>query len=78
VNGKGKEKGKGKRKKKTTDDNDENCAICNKAYTCMDGEDWICCNLCSLWYHRQCANLEDESEWCRLSGDEPFICAMCQ
>jgi hypothetical protein len=18
------------------------------------------------------------SEWCRLSGDEPFICAMCQ
>jgi hypothetical protein len=38
VNGKGKEKGKGKRKKKTTDDNDENCAICNKAYTCMD--DW--------------------------------------
>lgn len=78
VNGKGKEKGKGKRKKKTTDDNDENCAICNKAYTCMEGEDWICCNLCSLWYHRQCANLEDESEWCRLSGDEPFICAMCQ
>ena len=78
VNGKGKQKGKGKRKKKTTDDNDENCAICNKAYTCMDGEDWICCNLCSLWHHRQCANLEDESEWCRLSGDEPFICTMCQ
>jgi len=73
---KGKGKGKGKGKKKTTDDNDEYCANCNKAY--MEGEDWICCDLCSLWYHRQCANLEDESEWCRLSGDEPFICAMCQ
>jgi hypothetical protein len=54
----------GKQKTKFSDESDENCAICYKGY--VEGEDWIQCDICSLWYHRFCVNLED--------GDEKVIC----
>ena len=56
--GKGKGKrSKGKQKTKFSGESDENCAICYKGY--VEGEDWIQCDICSLWYHRFCVNLED-------------------
>lgn len=79
--GKGKYKGKGKGKRKKTSEEtqetDEKCVICNLAYS--DGEEWICCDVCSLWYHRDCAQLQDDNEWHRLSEEgQPFVCPMCQ
>ncbi|CAG2206493.1 PIF1 [Mytilus edulis] len=74
---KGKGKGKGKKTKKVEETiEDENCAICNKTY--IDGEDWINCDVCTLWFHRQCVNLEDEAEWaCLTEEDGSFTCPLC-
>ena len=79
--GKGKGKGKrskGKQKTKFSGESDENCAICYKGY--VEGEDWIQCDICSLWYHRFCVNLEDGDEWCRLTENvgEQFRCQLCE
>jgi hypothetical protein len=79
--GKGKGKGKrskGKQKTKFSGESDENCAICYKGY--VEGEDWIQCDICSLWYHRFCVNLEDGDEWCRLTEnvEEQFRCQLCE
>lgn len=72
---KGKGKGRGK-KRKTSEDSDDKCSVCNRS--ALEGEFWICCDYCSLWYHRDCVHLQDEQEWLRLteSGD-PFSCPMC-
>ena len=53
-------------------------AICYKGY--VEGEDWIQCDICSLWYHRFCVNLEDGDEWCRLTEnvEEQFRCQLCE
>ena len=76
---KGKGKGKGKKSKRieeTSEETDDKCVICNLAYS--DGEEWICCDVCLLWYHRDCAQLQDDCEWQRLSEEgEQFICPMC-
>lgn len=75
--GKGKGKcSKGQQKAKSSGESDENCANCYKGY--VDGEDWIQCNICSLWYHRFCVNLEDGDEWCRLTDNvgEQFRCQL--
>ncbi|CAG2238419.1 unnamed protein product [Mytilus edulis] len=74
---KGKGKGKGKKTKKVEETiEDENCAICNKTY--IDGEDWINCDVCTLWFSSQCVNLEDEAEWaCLTEEDGSFTCPLC-
>lgn len=74
-NRKGTGKGRGK-KRKTSEDSDDKCSVCNKS--ALEGEFWICCDYCSLWYHRDSVHLQDEQEWLRLteSGD-PFSCPMC-
>lgn len=73
--GKGKGKSKGK-KAKTSEDTDEKCTVCYKSY--VSGEQWISCDLCSLWYHRNCVHLQNEDEWLKYSEeDEPFSCPMC-
>ena len=79
--GKGKGNGKrskGKQKTKFSGESDENCAICYKSY--VEVEDWIQCDICSLWYHRFCVNLEDVDECCRLTENvgEQFRCQLCQ
>ena len=46
-----------KQKSHESDENDnENCGICYKKY--KEGEDWICCDNSTVWYHRQCVALE--------------------
>ena len=71
-------KKKGKRKAESShDDSDEKCAVCNSKYA--DGEQWICCDECSMWYHRQCVQINNDNEWARLMEDgEPYSCPMCQ
>ena len=57
---KGTGKGKGKRSEKETkeDDNTEQaCGICIKFY--KEGEEWIMCDGCSVWYHKDCVGLDD-------------------
>lgn len=40
-------------------------------------EDWICLDLCSIWYHRECVGLEDE-EWIMVSDAAAlYTCPMC-
>lgn len=77
--GKGKGKGKGKSRGKVTQtsyEDSDKCAVCNISY--IEGEDWICCDLCSLWYHRECVNLQEEQQWLKYSEEEePFTCPMC-
>ena len=68
-------KGKGKRKQEESDD--ENCAICYKTY--KDGEDWICCDNGTLWYHRYCTGLENVSLWEKYTvDDDEYLCPLCQ
>lgn len=72
-------KGKGRGKRKTPAatgcDSDENCTMCNGHY--VNREDWISCDICNLWYHRKCVNIQDEEEWC--GGNEGVLsCPLCQ
>ena len=77
--GKGKKKGKGKAKKrKQEEDNDSDlCSICYKGY--IDGEEWVSCDVCLLWYHRQCAGVSDD-EWIAMTEDTDvqFSCTFCK
>ena len=73
---KGKAKGRKKVASETVTESDENCAICNR--TEIEGEDWISCDICHLWYHRTCVNIDDE-EWNHLTvEDAVYTCPLCQ
>ncbi|CAC5417899.1 unnamed protein product [Mytilus coruscus] len=76
----GKGKGKGKSRKKNIPisyESDEKCTVCNKPD--IGDEDWICCDACYLWYHRDCANLQDDETWASLSDEGAvFTCPLCQ
>ena len=74
---KGKGKGKGKKSSKQEESDDENCPVCYHAYT--EGEDMICCDNCQLWYHRNCAKLDDASDWEYYTVDDnDYFCPLCQ
>lgn len=72
-----KSKGKGKegKKRKTSEDSDDKCSVCNKSS--FEGEFWICCDYCSLWYHRDCVHLQDEQEWLTYRIRRFLSCPMC-
>ena len=54
----------------------ESCGVCFKAE--KDGEDWICCDLCLVWFHRECVALQDDEEWILYSTDGAvFACPLC-
>ena len=54
---------------------DENCVVCNGNYVYDD--DWISCDTCYLWYHRECANLQDD-EGQSSNGKGVYTCPLCQ
>lgn len=74
-------KGRSKRFKKCknidkSDSTEDSCGICSKIY--KDGQEWICCDSCGIWYHRDCVGLEEE-DWVYFSSpDAVFICPMCR
>jgi hypothetical protein len=52
------------------------CGVCMNVYE--TDEDWICCDSCCTWYHRDCIGLEDE-EWNYFSDAAAiYICPICQ
>jgi ATP-dependent DNA helicase PIF1 len=77
-NSRKKSKGQQRRKQvSSSDDSDEKCAVCNNLY--IEGEQWICCDSCALWLHRECARLEDDDEWELFSGEnQDYHCPFCQ
>jgi hypothetical protein len=55
----------------------ENCTVCNKSE--KENEDWICCDICSLWFHQQCAHIENDELSTKYTVDEEeYICPLCQ
>lgn len=75
----GQTKGKGKRSKKCKhlgEYDSDSCGVCHKIY--QEDEEWICCDSCSVWYHRECVELGDD-DWKYFSQpDAVFICPMCR
>ena len=50
------------------------CHECN--LTESDGVEWIECDICDMWYHRQYVHLRDD-EWDAFQGDEEFKFHKC-
>ena len=51
------------------------CGVCSK--TEKEGEEWLCCDICNIWYHRCCLDFDDE-EWAAVSSiTSIYICPMC-
>jgi hypothetical protein len=66
------------RKRRTTKDlTDEKdlCGVCSKSE--KEGEEWICCDVCTVWYHRDCVGLDDD-DWMMFSDAASlYTCPMC-
>ena len=57
--GKGQRKGKSKAQKKKRKEVDvEKCGVCGNSEG--EAEEWIECDTCGIWYHRDCMNINDE------------------
>ena len=54
------------------DDNEEYCGVCGILYEeeTDEIEKWIACDVCEMWYHRECANIVEEPE--------SYICVNCE
>lgn len=77
---KGKGRGKSSRKKYASlVEPGEYCVICNKPDIGSLDEGWISCDVCCLWYHRNCVNLQDDDLWASLSEEgAQYTCPMCK
>ena len=44
-----------------------------------EGEQWIQCDTCLIWWHRICAEIFDDNEWEDYTtiADTNFICKTC-
>ena len=49
------------------------CPLCENVY--KEGDDWLACDLCDVWYDRQCANISD-SKWDEIEGED-WYCPNC-
>lgn len=49
------------------------CPLCKSVYP--EGEDWIACDICDLWYDRKCLNLNDD-QWDELESTD-WYCPKC-
>ncbi|CAG2191642.1 unnamed protein product [Mytilus edulis] len=67
---------KSKRKSSKTEKKEEKesvCPLCKCIY--IDGDAWITCDLCDLWYDRKCLKLNDD-QWHNLEGSD-WYCPEC-
>ena len=55
---------------------DDICSICSKRY--MDGENWICCDACGVWYHQTCLCLDDRDLEYFSNTDAVYVCPICR
>ena len=73
-----------------SDAEEENfCLSCGKEY--QEDEDWIACDECKHWFHRQCGGLKSVKSWnyfksryrksrcqdCKVKNKFGASCAMC-
>lgn len=67
---------KSKKKTKQTDQTKHItiCPLCEKVHEKGD-DDWLACDLCDVWYDRQCLNISD-SQWDEIE-DEDWYCPNC-
>ena len=50
------------------------CPLCNGSSVL---EEWLCCDKCNKWFHRQCAGIDDD-QWLLLSETETqWFCVEC-
>ena len=71
-----KEKERVKKKSDPIPDSSDDCGVCGKPE--KPEEDWICCDMCCLWYHRECVGLENNDDWLYSSDpDAIYTCPMC-
>ena len=69
---KGKGRGKGRPKKVKY-----YCGLCEAEYNI--NEDWIQCDECNIWYHRDCAGLESDEAWDQMQDtDVEYKCHQCR
>lgn len=54
---------------------EESCGVCGNS----DGEaeEWIECDTCVKWYHRNCININDELWEQYTKQNQPFTCPEC-
>ena len=53
------------------------CGKCVFEY--QEGEEWIQCDICNVWYHRVCAGLESDENWEHVQNAEvEWVCHQCK
>ncbi|CAC5417224.1 PIF1 [Mytilus coruscus] len=65
---------KRKNNNENSGENDTICPLCQRIY--VDGDEWIACDICDVWYDRQCLSLSD-SQWSEIEGDD-WYCPKCK
>lgn len=72
-------KTQGKQQRITVEDIEEenSCAACGNEYN--EGQEWVACDGCSLWYERLCTDIVSDQRWDDITaGREPWFCCECQ
>ena len=64
-----------KKRIETEETNVDLCGVCSK--TEKEDEEWICCDICNIWYHRFCLDLDDEERAAVSSTSSIYTCPMC-
>jgi hypothetical protein len=68
----------GRKRRAASDEDLSNiCRECQQRY--QDNEEWIECNSCHRWFHRECAEVFDEAEWEEYKKQKAveFFCSYC-
>lgn len=59
------------------EESDDICWKCNKLYN--EDEEWIGCDFCLKWFHRQCCGLTSASAWKAVSKSKAkYACPDCK
>ena len=72
---KGKGRGKGRGRAKVEEDEEVECPQCHAGEI---DQLWIQCYICNVWYHRNCAGLEENGDWALYDNtDNEWSCRLC-
>jgi len=58
---------------------EENVILCKKCKSDNNRDEWIQCDQCDSWWHRQCAGLGHHMKWKKFSkGNAKWYCEHCE